>query len=110
MSIDHQTAPEFWAGRPEELARKQAQVLNGVLRGQTNNVFVVTLRGTPEVTTVVTAEFSRSTQVAALVPKSSAAAVDFALGTTYAVAGNGSITINHEPGASDREYGVVLQG
>ena len=107
---DHLTAPEYWTGRPEELARKTAQVLNGVMQGQTNNAFAVTLRGTPEVTTDITVEFSRSTQLAAVVPKSAAAAADYALGTTYAVAGNGTITVHHAAGGTNREYGVVLQG
>ena len=37
-----QSAPEFWH-EPKEHSRKIVQALNGVLNGQTNNTFQVTL-------------------------------------------------------------------
>ena len=106
----NQVAPKFWADRPEEAMRKLANVLDGVMKGQQNNDFSVTLRGTPEVTTAVSVEFSRTGLHAILSPTNAAGALDFSLGTTYAVAGNGSITIHHAAGAADRSYGVILQG
>ena len=105
----NRNAPTFW-NNPEEMGRKLAMVLAGVMKGQQNNDFSVTLRGSPEITTEILVEFSRPGLVAVLAPSNAAAALDFSIGSTYAVAGQGKITVHHADGGSDREYGVVLQG
>jgi len=106
---DKPTAPEYWAGKPQEHTRKVAQVVNQMLQGYTNNSLKVTLDDT-EATTEVIRTKATSLQHANLSPISEAAAADFALGTTWAVVEEGKVVIHHAAGVAGREYGIVLQG
>lgn len=107
---DKPSAPELFLGNPEEHMRKIAQVVNQVQTGYGNNAFKVTLDGTPATSTEVIRTRAKVDQHANMSPISSAAAADFALGTTYAVTSDGAVTINHPAGGTDRQYGVVLAG
>ncbi len=107
---DKPTAPTLFQGPLEEHLRKIANVANQVQAGYGNNAFKVTLDGTPATTTEVIRTRAKVDQHANMSPISSAAATDFALGTTYAVTSDGSVTIHHPAGSSDRQYGVVLAG
>ena len=107
---DKPTAPELFRGPPEEHMRKIAQVANQVQAGYGNNAFKVTLDETPATSTEVLRNRVRVDQHANMSPISSAAALDFALGTTYAVTSDGAVTIHHPAGSDDRQYGVVLAG
>lgn len=108
--VDKPAAPTLFRGNIEEHIRKVAEVANQIQKGYGNNAFKVTLDGTPATSTTVQRQSATVDQHANLSPISSAAAADFALGTTYAVTANGSVTIHHAAGSSDREYGVVLAG
>lgn len=107
---DKPEAPTLFRGNPEEHRRKIATVLAQVQSGYGNNAFKVTLDESPATSTTVIRSRATVDQHANMSPISSAAAVDFALGTTYAVTKNGSVTINHQAGSSDRQYGIVLAG
>ena len=107
---DKPTAPELFRGKTEEHLRKIAQVVNQVQTGYGNNAFKVILDGTPSTQTEVIRTRAKVDQHANMSPISSAAALDFALGTTYAVTSDGAVTIHHPAGGSDRQYGVVLAG
>jgi N-acetylmuramic acid 6-phosphate (MurNAc-6-P) etherase len=102
--------PEFFQGSREEHARLIAQGVNGLLKGQSNNVYTVTLDPTPATSTSVTVIHARPGQVAQLVAQSAAAAAEVAAGTIYTEVQNGSIVIYHAAGGSDRTFGVVLNG
>lgn len=110
MSGHHKTAPLTWAGTVEEHIRLVALTVNDIMKGVTNNTKDVTLRGTPEVTTEVTLEAARVSQMGILVPRNAAAAADLAGGATWASVTKGKVTIHHAAGSSDREYGVIVQG
>jgi len=105
---DKPGVPEIWQGKLEEQVRKAAQVANQLQKGYGNNSFKVTL--TAGTITEVVRINARSDQVAFVSPRNAAAAVDFAAGTTFAVANNEKVTITHAAGGADREYGVVLHG
>lgn len=90
--------------------RKIAQVANQLLAGYGNNAFKVTLDGDEATSTEVIRTRAKVDQHANMSPISAAAAVDFALGTTYAVTSDGTVTIHHPAGGADRQYGVVLAG
>ena len=107
---DKPTAPELFRGPPEEHMRKIAQVANQVQAGYGNNAFKVTLDGDGAIFTEVIRTRTKVDQHANMSPISSAAALDFALGTTYAVTSDGAVTIHHPAGSDDRQYGVVLAG
>ncbi len=107
---DKPTAPELFRGNIEEHIRKVAQVANQIQKGYGNNAFKVTLDGTPATSTTVNRQSVTVNQHANLSPISAAAATDFALGTTYAVTANGTVTVHHAAGSSDRQYGIVLAG
>lgn len=107
---DKPAAPEFFSGRQDEHLRKIALVANQVQDGYGNNAFKVTLEGTPATSTEVIRHKAKVDQHANMSPISSAAAADFALGTTYAVTSDGAVTIHHPAGGADRQYGVVLAG
>ena len=106
---DKPTAPEFWTGKPEEQARKTAQVVNQLMQGYGNKAFTVTLDAAAATTEIIRTKCTLL-QSAFMTPRNSVAAMDFALGTTYAVTSNGKVTIHHAAGVADREYGVVLEG
>ena len=107
---DKPSAPELFHGPPEEHLRKIAQVANQLQAGYGNNAFKVTLDGEGATSTEVIRTRAKVDQHANMSPISSAAAEDFALGTTYAVTSDGAVTIHHPAGSSDRQYGVVLAG
>lgn len=107
---DKPTAPELFRGNVEEHLRKIAGVVNQVQKGYGNNAFKIMLGQAPATSTTVQRQSATVDQHANLSPISAEAAADFALGTTYAVTANGSVTVNHAAGVAGRQYGVVLAG
>ncbi len=103
--------PEYWAkDRMDEQVRKIAQVVNQQQKGQGNNSFKQELEVSPAITTEIFVAFAKSNQIAVISPQNTAAALDFALGTTYAVVEEGKITIHHAADSTSRVYGVVING
>ena len=101
--------PDSW-GQEGEHRRKLAHALNGVLRGETNNHFTVTLD--PDATsTEVSFEPSRTGATPVLSPLSAAGATAIATGQVYAVASDGKVTIHHDSSSDiDRQVALVILG
>jgi len=101
-------APEIWHN-PTEHRRKLAIAVNGVVRGEMNNIHAITLRANES--TTIYRELNRITanSVALLVPLSASAAA--ASTTLYAVCTKDTVTIHHDSDpATDREFRIVLLG
>jgi len=108
---DKPGVPEFWSkNRIEEQMRKTAQVVNQMQKGQGNNNYRVTLDVGPALLTEIVVNFAKGDQIAVISPQNPAAALDFALGTTYALVEDRKITIHHAADTSSRVYGVVIHG
>jgi hypothetical protein len=101
--------PEFWTGSPNELARKTAQVVNQLQKGQGNNAYKINLKDDSTSTEIIVSH-ARDGQIALISAQDSATSQDIANGNTYAVVTNGRITINHDSSVGDRRLAVALLG
>ena len=107
MSRNRFAAAPLDFANQQEWARKTASAVNQAQRGQTNNVFQVTL--TAGVTTVITS--SRITADTAIFVSPLTANAAGALATTYFTVVAGQITINHANAATlDRTFDYILVG
>ena len=106
---DKPGVPEFWAGKPEELARKTAQVANQIQRGIGNNSRKITLR-LNQTTTEVLVSYLKPGNIALISAQDAASALEVAAGTIFAVVTTGKVTINHASAASTREVGLAFFG
>ncbi len=102
--------PEASYGLEEEHLRRTIQALDGLLNGQGNNHFSVTLDPDSTSTTIIALNATFQT-VVQLSPMSAEAAAAFALGNIYALAKSKEIVIRHPSGPdSDRTFGVLING
>jgi hypothetical protein len=104
-----QTTPEFWS--PEESdsgehIRKIAQSVNGILMGQTNNHFTITLEF-EETSTTVPFSSAKTGASVLLFPQNAGAS---ALGGVYATASDGQVTVNHDVAAGGESFSLVVIG
>lgn len=105
-----ESAREFQTEEPADEMRELAIKINGLLKGQSNNYFLVTM--TPGAnSTVIPVEFARVGSYANFSPTSQSAADAIALGFVFTVVTDGQITVNHDAdAATDRTLGVTLVG
>lgn len=102
--------PEADFGQPEEHIRRICQLINGLVEGQGNNHYVVTLTPNAVVTRIIAHKASKLSAVQ-LSPMSAAAAMAMSAGAVYATVEQNEITLNHDSdAATDRIFGVVLNG
>lgn len=101
--------PEFWAGNPEELARKTAQIVNQLQKGQGNNSYKINLDDN-ETSTEIMVTHARSGQIALISAQDAATAAEISNGTIYAVVSNGKITITHASSVGDKLLAVAILG
>ena len=94
----------------KEHRRLMAQALNGLLEGQSNNGFKMTL--TPGGTgTLYNRIGIAATSVPVLTPMTASAAQALAAGTVWATVTRGALTIHHGTGiGTDLTFGVALIG
>ena len=106
----NRSVPEFWRGKPEEHSRKLAQALNGMLDGQTNNQFTVTLEAGKTQTEV--AFLPSRPEVAVLVtPQNQPAAALMRTTDVYAEADTGKVRIKHDASAVGTEkFSLIVVG
>lgn len=104
MSTRTPKVPERWSGKAEEHRWKLAKGINALLRGKSNNAMQVTL-DTGTSTLVSDSRVTVST-VPLLVPMSDSAKAT----PVWATVTGGQVTINHDAGAADRVFGLVLVG
>lgn len=97
--------PIHWA-KPDEHRRKLALAVRGLLNGKANNTKRVTL--TEGEITIVTDSRVTIDTIALLQAETASAAA--ALASVYVVTTQNTITIHHDPGPSDRIFGLVLVG
>ena len=103
-----EVAPEFWH-ESREHSRKLAQVINGILDGQTNNHFLVTLDvGTTE--TTVPFPPARSGASVLLFPQNASAATLARLSDVFASGSDGVVTVSHGTAAGGESYSLVIVG
>jgi hypothetical protein len=112
MSVEKKGAflhvPEYWNWKkPEEHLRKCAQAINGLLRGESNNTFVVSLEASASETEIDDERITINT-TAILSPRSAAAAAE--MGSIWYAATKGVLTIHHPVGTGDRSLGVAIFG
>jgi hypothetical protein len=102
-----QAVYERYEGETSEHIRKLAQSLNGLLKGQANNYFDVTL--VPgETETEVRVEYARPGAMASLSAASASAAATAGVWTEVL---HGVIVVHHDNSeATDRRFVVVLVG
>jgi len=99
--------PQFWDS-PEEMGRLLAQAIRGLLDGETNNTFLVTL-DTNSTTTIVSDPRVGITTVALMTPQSATAASEIA--SVWVTVANAVLTIHHpSTGIADRLWGVAIFG
>lgn len=101
--------PEFWTGKPEELARKTAQIVNQLQKGQGNNAYKINLDDNATSTEIIVTH-AREGQIALLSAQDAATAADIASGDLYAVVTNGKITITHASSVGDKILAVAILG
>jgi hypothetical protein len=109
-----QTTPEFWSQQDADAGehiRKIAQSVNGILMGQTNNHFTITLEAGVEPLTVPFSSAKTGASVL-LFPQNADAS---ALGGVYATAstdinGNGQVTVNHGSATGGEKFSLVVIG
>jgi hypothetical protein len=109
-----QTTPEFWSQEDAaagEHIRKIAQSVNGILMGQTNNHFTITLEAGVEPLTVPFSSAKTGASVL-LFPQNAGAS---ALGGVYATAstdvnGNGQVVVNHDAADGGETFSLVVIG
>lgn len=111
MSVEkrdaYQRLPTYWAS-PDEQMRKTAISLNGLMDGEMNNLFVVTLDANVTQTQVVDTRIKTYT-IAVISPQNALAAADMA--SIWHTAETGILTIHHPLSlAADRVVGVVCYG
>lgn len=109
-----ESPPETWGAPTKDLGmlrehtRKVAIAVRAMLRGGSNSGGTVTLTA-GAATTVVTYPQTTPGHRVFLTPQTASAAAE--VGTTYAVAGVGSFTINHaNNGITDRTFGWEIKG
>ena len=96
----------FQADEPEDHLRELSNKVNGLLKGQTNNWYNVTLEADATETTIEV-EYARTGAMAMCVATSANAAGL----ACWTVVGEGTITVHHPSGiATDRTVGVLLVG
>lgn len=103
-----ESAPEFWH-ESKEHSRKIAQAVNGILNGQTNNAFVVTLESGGTSTTVPFAP-SRSGGSVLLFPQNDAAATLSRTQNVYAETRAGEVLVTHGPAVGGEVFSLVVVG
>jgi len=104
------TPPRSWIGRSEELSRKLSESIRGVLRGETNNHFVVTLDASSDCTEV---EYSTSRPgLSVLITPQNQDAAEFSrTNNVWGESSNGTVKVCHDATAAGTErYGVVIVG
>ena len=97
---------------PEErnLARI-VQAIRDLYAGRNNCFGTVTLRTSPDTTTVVTAPNCSTQSIPLLTPLNAAAATELGAGTLYVSSrGLGTFTITHSSSAGTRTFGFVTLG
>ena len=100
-----QATPEFWHENSEHV-RKIAQSVNGILMGQTNNHFTITLEaGEPSLT--VPFSSAKTGASVLLFPQNAGAS---SLGGVYASASNGQVTVNHALADGGESFSLVIIG
>ena len=103
-----QSAPEFWH-EPKEHSRKIVQALNGVLNGQTNNTFQVTLEAGATSTSVSFVP-ARDGGSALFFPQNAAAATLARTSDVYASTKSGEVVITHGEAAGGERFSLVICG
>ncbi len=104
---DYPVPPQFWES-PDELYRLLSQGIRGLLDGETNNTFVVTL-DTNSTTTTVTDPRVGITTVALMTPQSATAAGEMT--SVWVTVTEAVLTIHHpSTGIADRVWGVAIFG
>jgi hypothetical protein len=107
MSHRHPTVPDFWSDAAEH-RRKLAGAVNGLLKGQLNNHYEVTL--TPDETTTELVDPNITAETGALLSPLSASAA-LALANLYSVPTVGSVTFHHDSTSdTDRTFRIFLFG
>lgn len=101
-----ESPPEFWHEAGEH-SRKIAQAVNGILNGQTNNTFVVTLEASASQLTV---QFppARSGGSALLFPQNSSAAELARTTDVYATTSAGQVVITHGTATGGEQFSLVI--
>ncbi|GAF70040.1 unnamed protein product [marine sediment metagenome] len=112
MSVEkkgvYANVPEYWNWKkPEEHLRKCAQAINGLLRGESNNTFVLELEAAASETDIDDERITTNT-TAVLSPRSAAAAAE--MQSIWYAAAKGILTIHHPVGAAGRTLGVAIFG
>ena len=103
-----ESAPEFWyEGR--EHSRKIAQAVNGILNGNTNNTFRVTLEAGTTSTTVPFPPAREGGSVL-LFPQGDSAAELVRTTNVYASASSGEVVITHGAATGGELYSLVILG
>ena len=103
-----ESAPEFWHDAKEH-NRKIAQSVNGILNGQTNNIFVVTLEAD---TTSTTVQFppARAGGSVLITAQDSTAATLARTSDIYAVSNSGEVEITHGTASGGETFSVLVAG
>lgn len=106
-ALSHPVVPIEWEGEEREHRRKIALALNGVLRGQLNNLGSVTLTASSTTSAVRNPNVSAGSKIF-LFPTTANAAT--ALATTYkSAAEEGLITLTHASNAqTDRTFDYAV--
>jgi len=103
-----ETAPEFWHEESEH-SRKLAQTINGVLNGQTNNHFQVTMEVGDAQTKVKFPQAKDGVSVL-LFPQNAKAALLSRESDVYASGSGGEVTITHGTAGGGEIYSLVIIG
>jgi len=104
------TVPELDYGVPAEHLRRVAQAINGLLDGQGNNHFTITLDANSLTTQVLYVPVNINTAVQ-LTPASATAATAVGAGVVWYDVTSGVITIHHDSTAdTDRKFAVLVNG
>ncbi len=101
-----ESPPEFWHEGSEH-SRKIAQAVNGILNGQTNNTFVVTLE---EGATDSTVRFTpaRAGGSALLFPQNSSAASLARTTDVFATTSTGQVVVTHGAAVGGEQFSLVI--
>ena len=101
-------APEFWH-EGQEHSRKLAQAVNGILNGQMNNAFTVTLDAGETSTTVPFAP-AKAGGSALLFPRNNTASELARNTNVFATAELGEVTVSHGTAAGGESFSLLIVG
>ena len=101
-----ESPPEFWH-EPGEHSRKIAQAVNGILNGQTNNTFLVTLEESTN-QSIVQFPPARAGGSALLFPQNSSAAALARTTDVFATTTAGQVIITHGAAVGGERFSLVI--